>query len=324
MALSRYVAGRLLQSAVLIFVVVTMCFALIHLAPGDPVTYLFGGQGVSPEILENMRHQWGLDRPWYVQYVAYVSNLAQGDLGHSQINRQPVSEILRARIPNTLLLMTPSLLISAVLGVLLGTAAARWPNSPTDYGIGAISLVGYSTPPFWLAIIMIVTFASSLRILPTQGMRTLGTALQGLPLVLDVVRHMILPTTVLAWWYLAAFTRLTRASALEECRKAYVTTARMKGLSEVRIFYLHVLRNACRPVVTILGLHLGAMLAGAVMVEVVFAWPGVGRLIFSAILQHDYPVVLGVFILVGVAVVLANLATDLLYVMLDPRIRYAE
>ena len=170
---------------------------------------------------------------------------------------------------------------------------------------------------------LIILFASTLRWLPTQGMMTLGGADQGVAYLLDVAVHMVLPTSVLTWWYLAAFSRLTRASMLEESRKPYLTTARMKGLSEGRVMYGHALRNASRPVLTMLGLHLGTMFAGALMTEVVFAWPGMGRLTFNAILQHDYPVVMGVFIVIGTSVVVANLVIDLLYGVLDPRIRYA-
>jgi peptide/nickel transport system permease protein len=218
--------------------------------------------------------------------------------------------------------MIPSLVLAAGLGILLGIEASRRLNSWRDYVIGAVSMMGYSTPPFWLGIIFIVVFASGLRWLPTQGMYTLGADTRGAAHALDVATHMVMPLGVLVWWYLAAFARLTRASMLEESRKPYLMTARMKGLSEGRVVYRHALRNAARPVLTILGLHLGTMFAGAVMTEVVFAWPGMGRLTFNAIIQHDYPVVLGVFIVIGTAVVLANLVVDLLYVVLDPRIRY--
>jgi peptide/nickel transport system permease protein len=312
----------LTQSAALVLVVVTLCFVTIRLGPGDPVLYLYGAQSVSAETLANIRHQWGLDRPMWQQYVAYVGNVARGDLGYSQINRQPVGAMLFRIAPNTLLLMLPSILLAAVIGVVSGVSAARRANTPWDYAIGTFSMVGYSTPPFWLGIVLIIVFASTLRWLPTQGMMTLGGSDRGLAYLVDVARHMVLPMCVLTWWYLAAFARLTRASMLEESRKPYLTTARMKGLSEGRVMYGHALRNASRPVLTILGLHLGTMFAGAVMTEVVFAWPGMGRLTFNAILQHDYPVVMGVFIVIGTSVVVANLVIDLLYGVLDPRIRY--
>lgn len=318
-----YVGWRLIQSAALVLVVVTLCFVTIRLAPGDPVLYLYGAQSVSAETLANIRHQWGLDQPMWQQYVAYVANVAYGDFGYSQINRQPVSTMLLRIAPNTLLLMLPSILLAAVIGVVAGVSAARRANSLWDYAIGTFSMVGYSTPPFWLGIVFIILFASTLRWLPTQGMMTLGGADGGVAHLLDVAVHMVLPASVLTWWYLAAFARLTRASMLEESRKPYLTTARMKGLSEGRVMYGHALRNASRPVLTMLGLHLGTMFAGAVMTEVVFAWPGMGRLTFNAILQHDYPVVMGVFIVIGTSVVVANLVIDLLYGVLDPRIRYA-
>jgi peptide/nickel transport system permease protein len=323
MSLHGYVAGRLIQSAVLVLLVITLAFFVLQLAPGDPVLYLYGAHNVSAETLDGIRREWGLDRPLWQQYAAYVANLVRGNLGYSQVNQQPVSRLLARIIPNTLLLMIPAFVLAATAGVLLGTAASRRLNSWWDYLISGVSMVGYSTPPFWLGIVFIVVFASGLRWLPTQGMATLGSTKAGLAHSLDVLAHMILPLGVLVWWYLAAFARLTRASMLEESRKPYLTTARMKGLSETRVFYHHALRNACRPVLTIFGLHLGTMFAGAVMTEVVFAWPGMGRLTFNAIIQHDYPLVLGVFIVLGIAVVLANLLVDLLYVVLDPRIRFA-
>jgi peptide/nickel transport system permease protein len=318
----RYVAGRLVQSLVLIALVVSTAFVLIHVAPGDPVTYLYGGQAVSAEVLAQIRHAWGLDRPLWVQYAAYMGNIARGDLGYSQINFLPVAAILGASLPNTLLLMIPSVLLAAVFGIGLGMAAARRSGTGADYAIGAVSLISYATPPFWLSVIFIVVFASRLHWFPTQGMATLGGA-GGLAHVTDVAWHMVLPLGVLAWWYSASFTRLTRASIIEESRKYYLMTARMKGLSEFRVFYRHALRNAMRSVITVLGVQLGTMFAGAVMTEIVFAWPGTGRIIYTAILQHDYPVVLGFFLVVGAAVILANLAVDLTYAVIDPRIRYA-
>jgi len=318
----RYIATRVGQSALLLLLVVSLSFFFIRLAPGDSVTYLYGSQQLTAEVLRNIRHEWGLDRPLWQQYWVYVQNVGRGNLGYSQINQQSVTALLRAIVPNTLLLMAPSILIAAGAGVLFGIAASQRVSRWSDYTIGGLSLVGYSTPPFWLGIIFIVIFASHLRWLPTQGMTTLGGDQQGLTFAIDVARHMALPTGVLAWWYLAAFARLTRASMLEESGKPYLMTARMKGLPERHVVYRHALRNAAKPILTILGLQLGTMLAGAVMTEVVFAWPGMGRLLFTAIIQHDYPVVLGIFILVGTVVVLTNLAVDLLYLVVDPRIRY--
>lgn len=318
----RYVAGRLVQSLVLMGVVITTAFVLIHVAPGDPVTYLYGGQAVSAQALDNIRHAWGLDRPLWAQYLAYVGNVARGNLGYSQINFQSVAAILADALPNTLLLMIPSVLLAALGGVFLGMTAARRAGSGVDYAIGAASLVSYATPPFWLSVIFIVVFASTLHWFPTQGMATLGASTHGLARVADVAWHMVLPLGVLAWWYSASFTRLTRAAIIEESRKYYLMTARMKGLTEHKVFYKHALRNAMRSVVTVLGLQLGTMFAGAVMTEIVFAWPGTGRIIFGAILEHDYPVVLGFFMIIGSGVVLANLAVDLVYAVLDPRVRY--
>src|SRR5579864_900730 len=318
----RYVAGRLVQSLVLIVLVVSTAFVLIHVAPGDPVTYLYGGQSVSAEVLAQVRHSWGLDRPVWAQYAGYMGNVVRGNLGYSQINFQPVADMLAGSLPNTLLLMIPSVLLAVSCGTVLGIAAARRSGTATDYAIGAASLISYATPPFWLSVIFIIVFASRLHWFPTQGMATLGGVGSGLARVADIAWHMVLPLSVLAWWYSASFTRLTRASIIEESRKYYLMTARMKGLSEFKVFYRHALRNAMRSVITVLGVQLGTMFAGAVMTEIVFAWPGTGRIIFGAILEHDYPVVLGFFLIVGAAVIVANLLVDLAYVVIDPRIRY--
>jgi peptide/nickel transport system permease protein len=287
------------------------------------VTFLYGGQSVSADVLAQVRHAWGLDRPLWEQYAAYMGNIIRGNLGYSQINFQSVAAILGASLPNTLLLMIPSVLLAAVFGITLGMTAARRSGTGADYAIGAASLISYATPPFWLSVIFIIVFASRLHWFPTQGMATLGGAGRGLARVADIAWHMVLPLSVLAWWYSASFTRLTRASIIEESRKYYLMTARMKGLSEFKVFYRHALRNAMRSVITVLGVQLGTMFAGAVMTEIVFAWPGTGRIIYTAILQHDYPVVLGFFLVVGSAVILANLAVDLAYALIDPRIRYA-
>ncbi len=186
MSLWAYVGWRLVQSAVLVLVVVSLCFAIIQMAPGDPVLYLYGAQSVSAETLDEIRRQWGLDRPAWEQYLAYVRNVARGDLGYSMLNREPVSSMLRRIAPNTLLLMVPSILLASLVGVLLGVSSARRVNSVWDYAIGSLSMIGYSTPPFWLGILLIIVFASTLRWLPTQGMTTLGTSARGLAHALDV------------------------------------------------------------------------------------------------------------------------------------------
>jgi peptide/nickel transport system permease protein len=186
----RYVATRVVQSALLLLLVVSLSFLFIRLAPGDPVTYLYGNQQLSAEVLKSIRHEWGLDRPLWQQYWAYIQNIIRGNLGYSQINQQSVTALLRAIVPNTLLLMAPSILLAACMGVLFGIVASQRVNRWSDYTIGALSLVGYSTPPFWLGIIFIVIFASNLRWLPTQGMTTLGGNHQGLAFALDVARHM--------------------------------------------------------------------------------------------------------------------------------------
>jgi peptide/nickel transport system permease protein len=297
-----------------------LTFFLIHLAPGDSVIAL-GGEHGDPGYYALIRAKFGLDRPLPEQFVVYVTHVIGGDLGTSFIHGRPVSGVIAERLPATLLLMSTALLLSTVAGVTLGTVAARRAHRSADLLLRSVALLGHAIPPFWLAQVAILAIAVGTGILPVQGMTDARRSSVGLAHVADVARHLVLPALVLAAGELALTTRLVRAALIEALGTDYVRTARAKGLPERRVTG-HALRNALLPVVTMVGGRIGMLCAGAVLVEAVFAWPGVGHLLLASLLARDYPVLLGIFLLVSVSVVLANLLTDLVYGWLDPRIRY--
>ena len=316
------VARRLLKALPLLLAVVVFNFILLKLAPGDAAEVLAGESGAStPEYLAELRARFGLDRPFHIQLGNYVWKLAQLDLGYSFRHNQSVLQLILGRLPATLLLMASGLLVAVTLGGWLGVMASRKVNSLRDNLISLFAMLAFATPVFWMGLMMIVLFSVHLGWLPSGGMESIGAGHQGLARVLDVARHMIMPVATLSLFYVAVYTRIMRASMLEVFNQDYVTTARAKGLSERRITFRHVLRNALLPVVTLVGVQIGGMLGGSVLVETVFSWPGLGRLAFEAVFQRDLNLLLGILLLCSFVVILANIAVDLAYSWLDPRIR---
>jgi peptide/nickel transport system permease protein len=316
-----YLARRLLALFPLVLGVVLLGFAIVQLAPGDPVQVLVGDYPAPPEYIRQVRERFGLDAPRWVQLGRYVGQVARGNLGYSFFYNQPVWDVLASRVGPTLLLMTTALGLAAGAGVLLGVASGRRPGSWADHVLMLLGLVGYSLPVFWLGQLLLIGFSIRLDLLPTQGMRTIAFNLSPAERVWDVARHLVLPAVTLATRYVALNVRLTRTSLVEVSAMDYLTTARAKGLAERVVVYKHALRNALIPVVTVMGLNVGHLVAGAVLTETVFAWPGLGRLIFEAILHRDYPVMLGGLLLTSVFVVIGNLLADLACALIDPRIR---
>jgi len=321
--LKVYVLKRLLQSIPLILFVMAVNFLIIHAAPGDPITYLYGASAeVSAEQMNKLREELGLTRPLYIQYALYLRELLRGDLGFSVINRRPVLDLIVERIPATLVLMIAAFVFSVVLGGLWGVLSAVKARTQIDYWVTMASLVGYSMPTFWLGLILILIFSVQLGWFPTMGMVTLGREQSGWRGLADFLHHLVLPTITLGTFYLATYARLIRASMLEVLGQEFITTAWSKGLPARTVHYKHALRNALLPVVTIAGLQIGFMFTGAVLTETIFAWPGMGGLTYQAILQRDYALLMGLFLMVSVCVILMNLVTDLVYTLVDPRIRY--
>lgn len=320
--LGLYIARRVLQAIPLLVGVVVINFTIIQLAPGDPIYALVGDFPAPEEYIRQVRREFGLDRSVPERLVAYLANLARGNLGFSFANRKPVLTIVGERIPATALLTLTGLGFAALAGVILGILSARRPYSWLDNTTSTASLLSFSVPVFWLSQILIIVFALWLGWLPAQGMVSLRADPSGFGYYLDVGAHLLLPAFALSARFLAVNSRLARASMLEVLGRDFIRTARAKGVSELRVLTRHALPNALLPIVTIIGYNFGFVLAGSALVETVFAWPGIGRLLYDSIFARDYPVLMGIFLVVAISVIIANLITDILYAYLDPRIRY--
>ncbi len=312
---------RLAQVVPAVAAIVVVTFVLVHLAPGDPVLALAGENG-DPGYYAFIRRKFGLDRPVGEQLLAYLANVVQGDLGTSFVQGRPVSNVVLERVPATLLLTGSALVVSTAAGLVLGAVSARRASRRGDVPIRVALLAGHAVPAFSLAQVALFALAYRAGIFPVQGMTDARRTLSGLPHAADVAHHLALPMLVLAIGEVPIIARLVRAGLLEALESDYIRTARANGLGELRVLR-HGLCNVLLPVTTVIGTRVGTLFSGAVLVEVVFAWPGVGRLLLSSVQARDYPVLLGIFLLISFAVVLANLATDLAYHRIDPRLRHA-
>ncbi len=315
-------ARRILYGLLLLLAVIVLNFVLLHLAPGDPVDVIAGEMGgATEEMMAQIRQQYGLDKPFIEQLLTYVGNVARGDLGQSFYFNRPVTELILERLPATILLVVTSLVLAVVVGTLLGVVAARNPNGLLSHVVTVVALIGYALPVFWTGIMLLILFASILPWFPVSGMNDFIAGYTGIRYVLDVLHHMALPVLSLSTIYLAFYSRLSRASMLDVLGADYIRTARAKGLSERVVTLKHALRNAVLPVVTYAGLQFSALLSGAVLVETVFSWPGLGTLAFDSLLRRDSPTLLGILFFSSLMVIVVNLLTDLAYQLIDPRLR---
>jgi peptide/nickel transport system permease protein len=316
-----FVVQRLVKMVVVLLAIVVLNFFLIRAAPGDPALVMAGEAGASDEIfVAQLRERFGLDQPLPMQLALYVKGIATLDLGFSFRQQMPVADLIFNRLPATLLLTLSAFAISLALGVLFGSLAARRAGSWSDTLITVVALVFYATPLFWVALMAVLVFSVTMGWLPAFGYETVGSGLTGLPRLFDIAQHLVLPALTLGLFFMATYARMTRASMLQVARLDFVKTARAKGLNEGVIQRRHVLRNALLPVVTLAGLQAGTLVGGAVLTETVFAWPGIGRLMYEALLQRDYNLLLGIFVVSSAMVLIFNLVTDLIYRLVDPRI----
>jgi ABC-type dipeptide/oligopeptide/nickel transport system permease component len=304
---SRFLIRRLLLTIPVLLGVATLVFSLIHLVPGDPVQAMLG-ESASPQDIVELRSRLGLDRPLYVQYGSFLKGLATGNLGTSLRTNQPVAGAIAERLPATFELAFAAMIVAVVFAIPLGLIAAARVGTGIDHAATTLALLGISVPNFWLGPLLAIVFSVTLGWLPVSG--------RGTP------AHLVLPAITLGAPLAAVLARMTRASVLEELRELYVLAARARGLSRARAILKHAFRNSLIPIVTVLGLQIGAVLTGAVITETIFAWPGVGRLLIQSISFRDYPLVQGCILLIAVTYVSMNLLTDVVYGFLDPRIRY--
>lgn len=317
----RFMVRRVVQAVPILLAIVVINFLLLKLAPGDAVDVLAGEAGsATPEYMAELRAKFGLDQPLPVQLATYVGRVLVGDLGYSFRHEMPVVDLVLDRLGPTVILMVTVILLAVGVGVLLGLMAAVGLNTWRDSLISVLALVSYATPLFWVGLMLIVVFSINLGWFPSSGMETIAAFHTGWDRVWDIGHHLVLPAVTLSLFYLALYTRLMRASMLEQAGMDYVTTARAKGLSETRITFRHVLRNALLPVVTMAGVQVSSLIGGSVVVETVFGWPGLGQLAFESLFARDLNLLLGIFLFSAVLVLVVNFAVDLLYTFLDPRI----
>ena len=322
MAFLQNLLIRALYAAVLLIAVLVLNFALMHLAPGDIAdTIAQSSGGADPEVMAQIREEYGLDQPFLVQLGRYIGGVLQFDLGYSYFYNRPVTDLILERLPATLLLVLSAQIIALLIGILLGAISAQNPNGLLSHLVTFLALFGYSAPVFWTGILLLIAFSLNVQWFPVAGMRDVTVEGGFWVITLDVLRHLVLPMLTLASIFVALYSRLARATMIETLQSDYVRTAHAKGLSMRRVVYSHALSNAMSPVVTVAGLQFSAVISGAVLVEAVFSWPGLGTLAFQSIIARDTPTILGILFFSALVVIVGNLLTDLVLRLMDPRIR---
>ncbi|MFN2420970.1 MAG: ABC transporter permease [Gemmatimonadota bacterium] len=320
-----YLGKRLLLAVPILIGASTIIFFLMHAAPGDPTSLYLANPNISPDVIEQMRRNLGLDQPVHVQYVKWLGSFLRGDFGYSFSQHRPIADILKDTIPNTLILSSVALVLIFAIGVVVGTLQAVRQYSWADNLATVLSFFFYSMPSFWFGLMLILLFAFKLQWLPASQMTSVEYEfLSGPGRLIDRLEHLLLPALALGVGGAASVSRYMRSGMLEQIRQDYVRTARAKGLNERKVVFKHAMRNALIPVVTLLGLYIPFLISGAVLIETIFAWPGMGRTIVTAIFQRDYPVVLASAFVISILVILGNLVADILYSVIDPRVRIEE
>jgi len=319
-----FLGQRLIKMALVVLAIAVASFLLIHAAPGDPATVIAGQSGAADQkLLDQLREQFGLDKPLLTQLGIYLRHILRFDLGFSYPQQRSVAALILERLPATLLLTGTAFLLALAAGLSLGIVAARHAGKLLDSVVTVLALCFYATPIFWVGLMLVLVFSVWLNWLPSFGDSTVGADLAGFAAFLDKLHYLVLPAVTLGLFYMAVYARLTRSSMLEVADQDYIRTARAKGVPEGRIVRRHMLRNALLPIVTLAGIQAGQLIGGAILVETVFAWPGIGRLAFDALMARDYQLLLGVFVSTSVLVVIFNFATDLVYLVIDPRMEAA-
>jgi peptide/nickel transport system permease protein len=320
-----YLLRRVLTSLIILFGILTITFFIIRLAPGEPIA-LFENPSIDSESRELIRHAYGLDKPVYIQYFRWLTSLLfYGNFGYSLVQNKPVSQILLRAIPNTIILMSAALFINFVLGIFIGVISASRKFSKFDHALSIAGLTIYSLPLFWFSLISILLFAYLIPIFPPSHMYSIGAESMGLlHRTFDLFRHLFLPAFCLGLTAAATTARFTRAGLIEILNEDFIRAARAKGTSEKNIITKHSLRNALLPIITLFGLYLPFLIGGSLIVEVIFAWPGMGRVAYNGIMGRDYPLIIGATFVSSAMVILGNLIADILYAVADPRVRYSR
>jgi len=318
-----YIVRRAVMIIPQLFIVMIITFSLMHIAPGDPVEMFFGGPEGDEVLVAQLVEEYGFDKPIWQQFLIWAGKLVRGDLGFSFVTNRSVTRMIMERLGNTLLLMLTSLFIAVVIGIILGTVSAYKQYSFIDNATRVFVVFGTATPAFWIGLMAMLVFGVWLDWFPVSGTMSLGLADESWTVrLLDRVWHMVLPVGILSYRFMATYTRQMRANMLQVLNQDYVRTARAKGLKEIIVVGRHAMKNALLPIVTIIGMSIGTIISGAVIIETIFSWPGLGSLTIQSVLRRDYSVIMAIVLMLGVMIVVANLLTDLLYSYLDPRIEY--
>lgn len=323
MITKEYLVKRLLISIATLAFVIILTFFLFRVMPGDPISILFHDPRVTPESKERMRIEFGLDKSLFDQFISFIIQLFRGNLGYSFAYQQPVSDVVMQALINTLIFAIPFVVLSTIAGVLVGIASSWWYKKKVDVLATSVSVLFWSMPVYWEGIVMILLFAVYIPIFPTSGMHSYGgnqTNIFGS--LFDLLYHLALPLIAMVLGFMGQFALIMRSSMVDVLTEDYMLTANAKGLSTRQIIFKHALRNSLLPTITLLSMNLGFIVAGQIQIETVFAWPGIGRLIYSSITTRDYPVLQGTFLLTAVSVILLSLIADVIYTYLDPRIKY--
>lgn len=320
--MTKYFIRRIITAFIIVLVVIGINFVIIRMAPGDPVTIMAGFDNPSEEFKEAIREKYNLDQPVYVQFRTYVINLLKGDLGVSYYSNKSVIALIGERFGASLILSGTSAIIAFLIGVFSGVYAGRKQGGLADKIISTSNYIWNSMPSFWVGMILILVFASKLKWFPTQGMYSLMIQGNKIDQLIDLLKHLALPVTTLTLIQIPIYFRITKSSIIQEMAEDYITTFRIAGMKEGKIFRKYVLKNAILPVITVFGINLAYVVSGSALVETVFSWPGIGILMYQAIADRDYNILMGVYLIIAISVAFFMILVDLVYINLDPRIRY--
>ncbi|GFN34989.1 ABC transporter permease [Tepidimicrobium xylanilyticum] len=320
--MKKYLGKRLLTGLLTIIVAFVINFIIINLAPGDPIKTLMGKESDDPVLRAALEEKYGLNKPLHMQFFSYLKTAMTGDLGTSIIYNRPVTDMIVEKLPATILLVLTSAILSLVIGTAMGIMAGRMEGTFIDVLFSGFSYILNAMPSFWLGLMLIIIFSSMLNILPTYGMTDPRASYTGIAYVLDVIKHMILPVTTLVLIEIPIYYRIAKSSILQVTNEDFILTLRATGMDEKKIFRKYIFRNAILPTVTIFGISLAYLITGVSLIETVFAWPGTGRLVLTAITQRDYPTLMGMYLIMSISIALMMIVVDIVYAILDPRIRY--
>lgn len=320
--MKKYIGKRILTGLLTILIVFSINFIIIRLAPGDPIKTLMGKETDDPTLRLALEQKYGLDKSLPVQFIVYLKTALTGDLGTSIIYNRPVVSMIGEKLSATILLVFTAGVLSLIIGTLMGIAAARKEGSFIDVIFSGLSYVLNSMPSFWLGLMLIIIFSSRLKLLPTYGMTDARASYIGVAYVKDVLRHMILPVGTLLLVEIPLYFRIAKSSVLQVANEDYILTLRATGMSEKKIFNKYIFRNAILPTITIFGISMAYLITGVALIEIVFAWPGTGRLVLTAITQRDYPTLMGIYLVMSISIAIVMIMVDIVYAVFDPRIRY--